>query len=75
MNTNSIPGNSKTPNEIQAFRLVWNDVTIFIKWEPEAFGGVIAHLEMMSEDRVAFPISETGYRSHFCHRSEVESCG
>lgn len=50
-------------------------MTIFIKWEPEAFGGVIAHLELMTEDRVAFPISETGYRSHFCHRSEVESCG
>lgn len=50
-------------------------MTIFIKWEPNAFGGVIAHLELMTEDSVAFPISETGYRSHFCHKEDVELQG
>lgn len=50
-------------------------MTIFIRWEPNAFGGVIAHLEIMSEGQVAFPISETGYRSHFCHKDDVELQG
>lgn len=75
MNTHSISENGKSPKEIQAFRILWEDVVIFIKWEPNCYSGIISHLEIMSENSMPFPISETGYRSHFCEKSDVESCG
>lgn len=34
-----------------------------------------AHLEIVTADRSPHPISETGYRSHFCPRVEVEDAG
>ncbi len=75
MDTESIPKSAKSPKDIRAFRLVWQGITIYLKWEPEAFGGTIAHLEVMSENRVRIPITETGYRSHFCHLSDIEAHG
>lgn len=66
---------SKSPKEIRAFRLEWEGVTIFLKWEPDAHPGIISHLEIQSENRVRIPMTETGYRSHFCHKAEVEKLG
>jgi hypothetical protein len=37
--------------------------------------GLTAHLEIVTADRSPHPISETGYRSHFCSREQVEDAG
>lgn len=37
--------------------------------------GVTAHLEIASNDSRAHPISETGYKSHFCPRELVDEAG
>lgn len=65
----------KVPENIRAFRIVWQGIPIYLKWEPEAHSGIISHLEIQSENRVPIPITRTGYRSHFCHRSEIEEWG
>jgi hypothetical protein len=75
MDTKIISETSKSPKEIRAFRLEWEGITIYLKWEPDAHGGLIAHLQIQSENREPIPITETGYRSHFCHRAEVEESG
>lgn len=65
----------KSPKEFRAFRIVWEGITIYLKWEPDAHSGIISHLQMQSENRVRIPITETGYRSHFCHKAEIEEHG
>lgn len=75
MDKNSISRDDKSPNEIRAFRIRWHGIAIYLKWEPNAHSGVISHLQIQSENRVAIPITETGYRSHFCQRQEVEVRG
>lgn len=55
--------------------LVWRGQVILVRWCPTWTVGVIAHLEIVTPDRKAHPISETGYRSHFCTREQVESAG
>ena len=35
-------------------------------------GFSIAHLDITTENRVPLPFTETGYRSHFFHASEIE---
>ncbi|MDZ7894373.1 MAG: hypothetical protein U5M50_05040 [Sphingobium sp.] len=32
-------------------------------------------MQVQSENRVPIPITETGYRSHFCRKAEVEELG
>jgi hypothetical protein len=75
MDTKIISKSAKSPNEIRAFRIVWYSITIYLKWEPRAFWGIIAHLEIQSEGRVPIPITNTGYRSHFCNKVDVEEYG
>lgn len=61
----------------------WNGpngpVEIEIRWNPDyvAFedGGSMAHLEIESLDRSPLPVTETGYRSHFIHETEVSRYG
>ena len=59
----------------------WNGIEIEIRWIADylAFddGNSMAHLEVMSlkPERAPLPITETGYRSHFIFRSEVERMG
>lgn len=59
----------------------WNGIEIEIRWNADyvAFddGNSMAHLEVMSlkPERAPLPITETGYRSHFIFRSEVEHFG
>lgn len=72
---NSISRDGKYQNEIRAFRIRWQGIAIYLKWEPNAYAGVISHLQIQSEHREAMPVTETGYRSHFCQRHEVEVWG
>ena len=62
-------------NEYEEFQLDWKGQGITIRWCPGWLGGDTAHLEIVTKDRSAHPISETGYRSHFCPRGLVEDAG
>jgi hypothetical protein len=59
----------------------WNGIEIEIRWIADylAFddGQSMAHLEIESVEpaHAPLPITETGYRSHFIGRSEVENLG
>lgn len=56
-------------------QLKWSGFHINIEWEPDAFGGIIAHLEIRSENSYPLPITNTGYLSHFTHKAEVMQHG
>jgi len=56
-------------------QLDWKGQGITIRWASDWSVGVIAHLEIVTADRKAHPISETGYKSHFCPREQVEEMG
>jgi hypothetical protein len=70
-------GRKTLPNEpvYETFVLSWKGQALTLRWCVQWFGDVTAHLEIVSQDRRPHPISETGYRSHFCHRELVESVG
>ena len=54
--------------------LIWNGIKIMVTHTPNRFGE-IDHIELHAEDRQRLPITETGYRSHFCHESQIEPYG
>ncbi len=70
-----MPG--KTPREpiYKECHLDWKGQDITVRWCPEWLGGDTAHLEIVTSDRKPHPISQTGYRSHFCPRELVEDAG
>lgn len=64
----------------ETYRMDWEGIALSIRWTPDwlnmtARGYDIAHLEIVSDDRVPLPITETGYRSHFTSRALVEAEG
>ena len=61
--------------EYQEQVLTWKGQDITVRWCPVWLGGDTAHLEIVTQDRQAHPISETGYLSHFCPRELVEEAG
>jgi hypothetical protein len=63
------------PVEYQEQMLTWKGQDITVRWCPLWLGGDTAHLEIVTADRKPHPISETGYRSHFCPRELVEEAG
>lgn len=44
--------------------ITWRGIGIEITFTPEKFG-MIEHIELHCENRIALPVTETGYRSHF----------
>ncbi len=46
--------------------ITWRGIGLSIIHTTNYFAG-IDHIEIHSENRVPFPISETGYKSHFLH--------
>lgn len=56
----------------------WQGITLSVTYEP-AFLGMAwnAHLQIRATtpDRAPLPISETGYRSYFCHPDEIAAAG
>jgi len=62
-------------NAYEDHQLIWKGQDIIVRWCPQWMGGDTAHLEIVTHDRQAHPISETGYRSHFCPRALVEEAG
>lgn len=66
----------KAPEQVyETFQLDWKGQEITLRWCPEWLGGDTAHLEITTTDRSPHPISETGYRSHFCPCGQVEAAG
>ena len=61
------------PYETTTFE--WKGQALTIRWHPDYSPGVMAHLEILTEDRKPHPISETGYKSHFIQKQEVEDMG
>lgn len=59
------------------FTIEWQGVTIEIRYEPDWSGVAHDHLELeaISPAKARFPITETGYRSHFLDRREIVSAG
>lgn len=54
--------------------LIWNGIKIMVTHTPNRFGKT-DHIELHAEDRQRLPVTETGYRSHFCHESQIEPYG
>ncbi|ARE41340.1 hypothetical protein RGUI_3199 [Rhodovulum sp. P5] len=44
--------------------ITWRGISIEITFTPEKFG-MADHIELTTAERVALPVTETGYRSHF----------
>lgn len=63
----------------ETYRMDWDGLAVSINWRPVwlglSAGYAIAHLEIIADNRAALPITETGYRSHFVQREEVEVLG
>ncbi|QHQ35232.1 hypothetical protein [Algicella marina] len=59
---------------IQKHTIVWEGIEIELTYDPAAWGGVIAHLEVRSinPDCAPLPITETGYLSHYHPCGTVE---
>lgn len=61
--------------DYEEHQIDWKGQDITVRWCPQWLGGDTAHLEIVTHDCQAHPISETGYRSHFCPRELVEEAG
>ena len=51
--------------------ITWRGIGLTIIHTTNYFAG-IDHIEIHSENRVPFPISETGYKSHFLHADGLQ---
>lgn len=54
--------------------LIWNGINIMVIHTPNYFADM-DHIELHAENRQRLPVTETGYRSHFCHESVIEPYG
>ncbi len=63
--------------DIQTFTHVWDGITLEISYEEDWLSGTSAHIQVRSIDpeREPLPITETGYRSHFCAPGDVTDHG
>lgn len=62
----------------QIFRTEWQSIGIEIRWASNwmnASTDPVAHLELISDGRIKLPVTETGYRSHFTNRDNIEAHG
>lgn len=75
MDTEIISGDEQSPKDFEMFSLTWEGISITLRWEPNYSPGVIAHLEIRSKNAVRFPITDTGYKSHFCDKEGIEFHG
>lgn len=61
-------------------RTAWQGIGITIRWSPRWLSRdgaefLFSHLEIVADNRRPLPVTETGYRSHFCHPSDIEAHG
>ncbi|SNZ20069.1 hypothetical protein [Cohaesibacter gelatinilyticus] len=60
----------------EAFQLTWHGIGLTVRHSPAWYqqqqdGFVTQHIEVISDDRVPLPITETGYRSHFMNGQDA----
>lgn len=60
---------------IETHTMVWSGITLQLRYEAKAFGGVIAHLQVEAIEpvRAPLPITDTGYKSHYHPVGTVKS--
>lgn len=66
----------------QTIHAIWNNIAITIGYVPnysnsvkELTGETLSHIEVRSANQQKLPITETGYRSHFTSKKEIEMYG
>ncbi|MEI4195898.1 hypothetical protein [Roseovarius sp. E0-M6] len=64
----------------ETYRIDWEGIALSVRWTPQWLGididgQQVAHLELISDERVPLSMTETGYRSHFTSRELVETEG
>lgn len=59
---------------LYTYRIEWNGIGIAIR-HVENRWSLIDHIEITSDRKLPIPITETGYRSHFLSRHEIEIHG
>lgn len=70
-----MPDKAPTEAVYEEYQINWNGQDITVRWCSEWLGGDTAHLEIVTQKRTPNPISQTGYRSHFCPRELVDNAG
>ncbi len=57
--------------------ITWDGITVAIRYYQPSYGKLTGHwhLEVKAEGKAPLPITETGYRSHFCNPSDIEAAG
>ena len=65
----------KTEELAEVFQLDWKGIPYTLTWKPECYGGIIAHIELQSENKYGLPITQTGYLSHHIQKEQVEAYG
>jgi hypothetical protein len=56
--------------------LIWNGIKIMVIHTPHyCKAAEMDHIELHAENGQRLPVTETGYRSHFCHESLIEPYG
>jgi hypothetical protein len=60
----------------ERYQMTWKGQDLQLRWCPNwSTDPEYGHLEVITEDRAPHPLSETGYKSHFPSRREVEEMG
>jgi len=59
-----------------SYSLLWRNIHITIRYAASyATITDLAHLEILVQNRQPIPITETGYRSHFCNPADIADYG
>lgn len=59
----------------EVFHLAWKGIPYTLTWKPECYSGIIAHIELRTENKYGLPITKTGYLSHHIQKEAVEAWG
>jgi hypothetical protein len=67
-----------------AYKVEWQDIAIEVRYTPDwlgmraksaSYGTAHLEIEAVKPAKAPLPITETGYRSHFCQPEEIEREG
>ena len=62
----------------EQYQMTWQGILIDIRYQPHWLRAyAVAHLELqtLKPERATLPMTETGYRSHFTDREDIEQAG
>lgn len=59
---------------MEQHKINWRGISLAITYTPEKFG-MVDHIELHTDNRVALPVTETGYRSHYVDCGTVSAHG